>query len=43
MKKPFSITIDEELYEKLKEMAEEQGRTISNMIEFLVRKAVDQK
>lgn len=43
MKKPFSITIEEELYNKLKEIAEEEGRNLSNLIEFLLRKAVENK
>ena len=43
MKKAFSITIDEELYNRVKELAEKEGRTISNLIEFLLRDAIDQK
>ena len=40
MKRAFSITIDESLYERLKRLAEEDGRTLSNLIEFLLRNAV---
>lgn len=38
MKKAFSITIEEELYEKLKKKCEEENRTISNFIELVLKK-----
>ena len=41
VKKAFSITIEKDLYYRLKEMAEKEGRTLSNLIEFLLRKAVE--
>lgn len=41
MKAKPSISIDEQLLETIREMAAEQGRTLSNMIEFLLRKAVE--
>lgn len=43
MKKRFSISMDEELIKLLQKKAAEEGRNLSNMIEFLVRKAIDQK
>lgn len=41
MKKPFSITIEEDLYNRLKELADQEGRNLSNLIEYLLRKAVE--
>lgn len=41
MKKRFSISMDEELVERLQKMADEEGRPLSNLIEFLIRKAIE--
>lgn len=43
MKTNQNISIDAELLEKLRIMAEEDGRSLSNMIEFLLRKAVEDR
>ena len=43
MKVKPSISIDEELLKEIKEMAAEQGRSVSNMIEFLLRQALKDK
>lgn len=37
------ITIDKELYEKLRKIAEEDGRSFSNLVEKLLFEAVKQK
>lgn len=37
MKKPFSITVEESIYDAIKSEAEKEGRTISNFIEFILR------
>lgn len=43
MKVKPSISIDENLLKQIKDMAAEQGRSVSNMIEFLLRKALEDK
>lgn len=43
MKAKQNISIDENLLARLKEMAIEEGRSLSNLIEFLLRKAVEDK
>lgn len=43
MKAKQNISIDEDLLARLKEMAVKEGRSLSNLIEFLLRKAVEDK
>lgn len=43
MKRAFSITVDEKLIDQIKAMASEEGRSLSNMIEYLLRIAVERK
>lgn len=43
MKVRPSISIDADLLNAIKQMADEQGRTLSNMIEYLLRIAVQGK
>lgn len=42
MKKPMNVTIEEELVEKLKAMAKKEQRNLSNMVEVLLIKAVEE-
>ena len=42
MKKPMNVTIEEELVEKLKAMAKKEQRNLSNMVEVLLTKAVEE-
>ena len=41
MKKPFSITIDQALYYKLKAKAAEENRKLSNLIETILYEWLD--
>jgi len=41
MKKAKNITVDKELLEDIEDMAEEEHRKVSNMIEVLLKEAVD--
>lgn len=41
MKKIVSLTLEIEIIEKLKELAEKEGRNFSNMVEYIVRKYMD--
>lgn len=34
------LRLDEELYEKVKALAEREGRSINNLVEFIVRQYV---
>ena len=43
MKKPFSITVEEDLYEYAQEEAAKEGRNLSNYIEQLIRKDRESK
>lgn len=43
MKKVISISIDEKLHEKLKEIAKKEDRPISNLIEFIARQYLADK
>lgn len=43
MRKIISITIDEALHEKLKLIAEEEHRSLSNLIEAILTKAIKDK
>lgn len=43
MKKAISVTIEESLYNHLKKLAVADGRNLSNLIEFLLRKAVEDR
>jgi len=43
MKKAFSITIENSLYDILKKMADEDNRTLSNLIESILLKAVEDR
>ena len=40
LKKKISITMDEDLYEQLKVLAEEDGRNVSNYINLTMRRHV---
>ncbi len=40
MKTNQNISIDESLLNDLKKMAEEDGRSLSNLIEYLLRQAI---
>lgn len=43
MKDRVHITVDADLLKKLEKWAEDEQRTISNLINLLLRKAVEQK
>lgn len=43
MKKVLQATIDEELWNLLKEQAEAENRTMSNLVETLLYKAINDK
>ena len=43
MKKAISITMDEKMIEALKKKAEAENRTLSNLIEVLIKDKIDQK
>ena len=43
MKKKISITIDKDIIEAIKKEAEEQQRSFSNMIEFIIKKELNNK
>lgn len=43
MKKIISITIEELIHKQLKEAAERDGRTLSNLIEFIARQYLADK
>lgn len=40
MKTNQNISIEESLLAKLRQMAEDEGRSLSNMIEYLLRQAI---
>lgn len=40
MKQTVSMSIDEELIAKLRAIAEQEGRSVSNLIEYLLKKAL---
>lgn len=40
MKQIVSMSIDEELIAKLRTIAEQEGRSVSNLIEYLLKKAL---
>ena len=42
-KRAFSITIDKDLYDKLKEIAAEQNRTLSNLIDTILNEWLDKR
>jgi len=41
MKKVLQVTIDEDLLKRIKEMAAEQNRNVSNLVETLLYAAVE--
>lgn len=41
MRKILSLSIDEELIARLKELAEKEGRSVSNLVEYLLRNALE--
>lgn len=41
MKIKRNISIDKDLMQQVIVMAKEEGRSVSNMIEFLIRKAIE--
>lgn len=43
MKKRLVVTINEELYKLLKEKAAQENRNLSNFVETLLYKALDEK
>ena len=43
MKKPFTITVEESIYNEIKKLAEAEGRNLSNMIEYILRKYLTEK
>ena len=43
MRKAISITMDEKMIEALKKKAEAENRTLSNLIEVLIKDKIDQK
>lgn len=43
MKTNQNISIDENLLADLRQMAEDEGRSLSNLIEYLLRKAIKDK
>lgn len=43
MKTKFSISLDEKLVEKLKELAKKENRNLSNMIEVLLSSAIEDR
>lgn len=43
MKAQISITIDDQVYERVKDMAIDEGRSISNMIEQLLKSGLKKK
>lgn len=43
MKKKENFTIDEALMETIRKMAEEENRNVSNMVEVLLREAVERR
>ena len=43
MKKAISITIEEELYKKLKEKADSENRKLSNLIETILYEWLENK
>ena len=42
-KQVLSMRLDEELIEKLRKLAESENRTLSNYIETLLKKHIDEK
>ena len=43
MKKPFTITVEESIYNQIKTEADKEGRNLSNMIEYILRKYLEEK
>jgi predicted DNA-binding ribbon-helix-helix protein len=43
MKKVLNVTIDEKLWDELKKCAESENRTVSNLVETLLYKALSDK
>lgn len=43
MKKPFSITVEQDLYDYAQDQASAEGRTMSNYIEHLIRRDKEAK
>lgn len=43
MKKPFSITVEESLYDYARQQAEKENRTLSNFIEMLISKDKEER
>ena len=43
MKKPFSITVEQDLYDFAQQQASTEGRTMSNYIENLIRRDKEAK
>jgi len=43
MKKPFTVRLTSEAYEKLKALADSEGRSMSNMLNIIILKASKQK
>lgn len=43
MKKAIGVTIEESIYNRIKEEAEKQGRNLSNMVEYILRKYLEEK
>jgi predicted transcriptional regulator len=43
MAKRLTVTLDDELYEKLEEIAKEQERTVPNLLAYLGREAVKRR
>lgn len=41
MRKILSLSIDEDLIARLKELAEKEGRSVSNLVEYILRNALE--
>jgi len=41
-KRPISTRLDEKIVEKLKELADKENRTLSNVIETIIKKYIEQ-
>jgi metal-responsive CopG/Arc/MetJ family transcriptional regulator len=43
MKKRFSISLEEDILKQVQELAEKEGRNLSNMIEYIIRQYLADK
>lgn len=41
MKKAIGVTIEVEIYDQIKKLADAEGRNLSNMVEFILRKYLE--